>query len=214
MKRPLLGGAVAEEVQRDIALFADLQRPRHARGMRDAGADDAGCAKKTALHIREMHGSAAPFAKAVHAPENLRHHRLRIAAENQWVAVATVSGQGRIAFLEMTERTHDGGFCTIRQMRMPADDAGMLGKGALDGFLKSADAQHLGVHPDLPLRVRCLTHLIPSCGVIVGRPWAASHFSRAAVMTFWVFANASVAAVSKGHLRMYSFSTSTPIGPS
>ena len=122
--------------------------------MRNAGANDAGCAEKTALHIGQMHGTAASFAEPVHSSEDLRHHRLRIAAEYQRVAVATVSGQGRVAFLEMTERTDDGGFRTIGQMRMAADDAGMLGKGALDAFLKSADAQHLGVYPDLPFRVR------------------------------------------------------------
>src|ERR1700722_2380679 len=37
---------------------------------------------------------------------------------------------------------------------------------------------------------------------------------RAAVNTRSVFTNASVAAVFRSHLRMYSFRTSTPIGPS
>jgi hypothetical protein len=37
---------------------------------------------------------------------------------------------------------------------MAADHAGMFGKCALDAFLKSSDAQHLGEYPNLPLRVR------------------------------------------------------------
>jgi hypothetical protein len=45
---------------------------------------------------------------------------------------------------------------------MAADHARVFGERTLDALLKSADAKHLGEHPDLPLRVWWLqTHLIP-----------------------------------------------------
>src|SRR5262249_15079582 len=139
-------------------------------------------------------------------------HRIRIAPEHERVAVAAIRGERCVAVTEVRERADDGGFRAIGKMRVAPDHAGVLGEGALHAGFEFSDAQHLGVDPDLPLGIGCLdAHVDP---LWVFARLFARYCSRAAAITRCVLVNASVAAVSSGHLRMYSFSTSTPIGPS
>src|SRR3981189_2879525 len=97
-----------------------------------------------------MHRPSQALAKAVRASVNLGHHGLRVAAESQWITVAAIGGERSIAVAEVAQRADDGRFRAIREMRMPADHARMLGEGTLHALLEFTDAQHLSVDPDLP----------------------------------------------------------------
>ena len=113
MKSTLLGRAVAEKAEHHLVLVAELRRPGRARRVRYAGTDDARSAQETSLHVGQMHRAAEALAQPVSTAVDLGHHRLRIAAENQRIAVATIGGEGRIAFSKVTERADDGAFCAI-----------------------------------------------------------------------------------------------------
>ena len=117
--------------------------------------------RNPAFDVGEMHRPAETLADTIRATVDLGHQRLRIAAQDDRVAVTTISGQGRIAAAEVAERAHDRRLGAVGQVRVAADHAGVFGESALDALFESADAQHLGEDPDLPLGVGYLyAHLI------------------------------------------------------
>src|SRR5271165_4547423 len=99
--------AVAEEAVHDFGPLADLSRPGSARRVRDARANDARSAEETALDVGEMHRPAETLAQSVHAAINLGHHRLRVAAEHQWISVAPIGRERRVTTAEVAQRTND-----------------------------------------------------------------------------------------------------------
>src|SRR5579859_1158953 len=96
-----------------------------------------------------MHRSPETLAQAVHATVNLSHDRLRVAAENQWISVAAIGGQRRVATAEVAQRADDRRLGAVGEVRMTPDHPGMLGEGALHALFELADTQHLSVDPDL-----------------------------------------------------------------
>src|SRR5579862_1357444 len=103
MERALLGRAVAKIAKHHFTTLSDLRRPGRAGRVRYACADDARGAEKAARGVGQMHRSAQPLAEAVNAAVDLSHHRLWIAAEHQWVAVAPVSRQHCVAGLKQRQ---------------------------------------------------------------------------------------------------------------
>jgi hypothetical protein len=88
----LVGGAVAEEGDRDGVAAQVLVGPRRADGDRDAAADDAVRAEDPEAEVHGVHGAALAAAEAVDLAEELGHHRVDVGALGQQVAVAAVGG--------------------------------------------------------------------------------------------------------------------------
>ena len=169
--------------------------------MRDALADDARGPEEAALDVRQVHRAAVALADPRLAAVDLRHHRLRVGAERDRVAVAAVRRRELVVGPQRGERADDGRLGAVGEMRVAADHAGVLLERALHPLLELADAHHLREHPDQPfLSQAVLRHRrsflvrAASCALVVS-------YARSKIC-------------SMGRLRSSSESTSTPQGPS
>ena len=91
----LVGGAVAEERDRDVA--GALRRQRGAGRGADRPADDAEAADQAVLEVDDVHRAGAPAADAGRAAEHLGGEPLGVGAERQRVAVAAVGAGDPVA---------------------------------------------------------------------------------------------------------------------
>jgi hypothetical protein len=157
-ERALLGRAVAEEAQHHLPLLADLRRVRGAGRLRDALPDNARRAQEPALGVGQVHRAAVAAAQAGGPPVDLGHHRVRIAAEDQGIAVTPVGGHhlvtGARGSAQRRQRPDDRRLCPVGQVGVTADHARVLGERRLDPLLERPDPQHLPVHPDQAVGVR------------------------------------------------------------
>jgi hypothetical protein len=145
-KRALLGRAVAEEAQHHLPLPADLRRVRGAGRLRDALPDDPGRTEEPALGIGQVHRAAVTAAQPGGPPVDLGHHGVRIAAEDQGIAVTSVGGHHLVTRMERGQRPDDRRLRPVGQVGVAADHARVLGERRLDPLLELPDPQHLPVH--------------------------------------------------------------------
>jgi hypothetical protein len=160
-ERALLGRAVAEEAQHHLAVAADLRRVRGAGRLGDALPDDSGRAEEPPFRVGQVHGPAVAAAQPGGPPVDLGHHRLRVAAERQRIAVAPVGGHHLVAGAQRRQRADDRRLRTVGQVGVAPDDARVLGERRLHPLLEFPDPQHLPVHPGQPLTIR-LSHVTAS----------------------------------------------------
>jgi len=153
-ERALLGRAVAEEAQHHLSLPADLRRVRGPGGLRDALPDDPGRAQEPALGIGQVHRAAVAAAQPGGPPVDLGHHRVRIAAQDQGVAMAPVGGHHLVTRAQRGQRPDDRRLRAVGQVSVAADHVRVLGERRLDPFLELPDPQHLPVHPGQALGVQ------------------------------------------------------------
>ena len=152
--------------------------------------------------VGEVHRAADALAEAVLAAVDLGHHRLRVGAARQRIAVAAVGREELVVGAERGHRPDDRRLGAVREMRVTADHTRMLDEGALDPLLELPDAEHLLVHPDEPVAVELLHSTRCAHAEILSDPnWAA------------VVSYARRKMTSIGLLRSSSESTSTPHGP-
>ena len=152
----LLRGAVAEEAEHDLALAADLGGPGRAGRVRDPLADDPGGPEEAALRVDQVHRAAVAAAEPVLAAVDLGHHRLRVGAERDRVAVTAVRRQHLVVGVQRRQRADDRRLGPVGEVRVAADHAGVLLERALHPLLELADAQHLREHPDKPVFVEAV----------------------------------------------------------
>src|SRR3954470_3200066 len=96
----VVGGAVAEERDRDGALAGPLERESDAGGGGDAPADDPEAADQAVLERDDVHRAGAPAVDAGRPAEQLVHQRLGVDAERERVAVAAVRARHAIGLRE------------------------------------------------------------------------------------------------------------------
>ena len=84
---------------------------------------------------------------------DLGHHRLRVGAERDRIAVAAVGREHLVAVAQRRERSDDRRLGAVGEVRVAADRAGVLLERALDALLELPDPQHLRVDPDQPVPV-------------------------------------------------------------
>ena len=93
--------------------------------------------------VGEVHRAADALAEAVLAAVDLGHHRLRVGAARDRVAVAAVGREELVVGAERRDRPDDRRLGAVGEMRVAADHAGVLDERALHALLELADAQHL-----------------------------------------------------------------------
>ena len=89
-ERALLGGAVAEEAEDDLALAADLRRPGGAGRVRDARRRRSPTCRGSRSRRRSGASSRRCPCRGRRCAVDLGHHRLRVGAARDRVAVAAV----------------------------------------------------------------------------------------------------------------------------
>ena len=149
-ERALVGGAVAEDADRDLVAAEVVGGEPHAGGERQVAADDPVAAHEAPLEVEHVHRAAAAVRHAVLAPEQLRHHAVGIGAARERVPVRAV---GRDQVVVVAHRAHgadDRRLLADRQVQEAADLG--LGVHLARALLEVADEHH---RPQpLPRRVR------------------------------------------------------------
>ena len=148
----LVGGPVAEEGDDDTAVAVELRAESSACRDRKAAADDPVRAENALGEIRDVHRPAHALADAGSFAPDLGHHRPRITALGEEVAVAPVRARDAVP---------------VAQVRTNADRDGLLADVQVDGarqlalrrvraetLLRAADQQHLLVHREQLLQLR------------------------------------------------------------
>ena len=156
-ERALLGSAVAEEAEDDLALLADLRRPGGAGGVRDSRPDDPRGAEEAVRDVGQVHRAADALAYTVAAPVDLGHHRVHVGAAHDRVAVAAVRREELVFGAERRDRADDRRLGAVGEVRVATDHTRVLQERALDPLLELANPQHLVVHPDEPVAVEIVS---------------------------------------------------------
>ena len=116
-----IGGAVAEEADRDVVLALVLRAPGRAAGDRQMRADDRVGAHDAVIGGGQVHRAALAAHQAVVALHQLAQHLFELHAARQRVGVAAIGAERKIA------RFHGGGaaggdrFLAERQMARALD---------------------------------------------------------------------------------------------
>ena len=117
------------------------------------GRDDARGAEEAVGDVGQVHRAADALAEPVPAAVDLGHHRLRVGAARDRVAVAAVGREELVVRPERRDRADDRRLGAVGEVRVAADHARVLEERALDALLELADPQHLRVDPDEPVAV-------------------------------------------------------------
>ena len=144
--RPLVGCAVAEEDDRDAVGAKHLRGERGAAADWHRRADDAVAAEDVQLEVGDVHRAAEAPAVAGAAPEQLRHHRVQVAALGDHVAVAAVVADDVVVPLQDAGDA-DGDRLLPHAAVRCAEDRALLEKVGR-ALLEAADAEHLAVEVD------------------------------------------------------------------
>ena len=107
MEFSFIAGPVAEEYDRDVALFFELSGDRCAAGDRQSGSDDAVRSQHADAEVRDVHGAALAFAVAGFLAVDFGHHPLHVRAFGDAMAVSPVIADDAVLFGQV--RAHSGG---------------------------------------------------------------------------------------------------------
>src|SRR3954451_7805289 len=140
----LVGGAVTEHAHHGVvgALVVALQR--HAGGERQVAAHDPVAAEEAALDVEQVHRPAATVRAAVHAAEQLGHHRVRMSAARNRLAVLAIGGEQVVAVAHRLRRVHHRGLLANAEVEEAADLR--LRVHLARALLEAADQHHLREH--------------------------------------------------------------------
>src|SRR5205085_6361905 len=136
-----VGGAVAEERDRDPRLVAQLEREAGADHHREPAAHDGVRAQVAALDVVEMHRAAVAVRAALELSVELGHDRVRMRATREHMPVGAMRRAEDIAVVHRLADADVGGLLTDRDV----EEAGQLAgaEPLLDLLLEPADQQHL-----------------------------------------------------------------------
>ncbi len=137
----LIGGAVAEIGQADVAVVAILVGEGDAGAERHRGADDAVAAVELLVAAEHVHGAALAVRIAVAASGQLRHDAARIHAAGQHVAVVAIAGDHLVAVPDGHLHADDHGLLADVEVAEAADEAHAVHLAGT--LLETADGQHL-----------------------------------------------------------------------
>ena len=141
MERPDVGGAVAEERDRDAWLRAELERERGAYDARQAAADDGIRAHVPALDVVEMHRAAIAVGTALELAVELRHHLVRRRSLGQRVTVRAMRRRDDVPLLERAADAHRHCLLPDRDVEEARELTGP--ETLLDLLLEAPDQEHL-----------------------------------------------------------------------
>jgi len=116
VKRPDVGGAVAEEADSNVLVALVLRAQRRAAGDRQMRADNRVGAHHAVLGGGEVHGAALAAHQAVVALHQLAQHLLHRDAARQRVGVAAIGAKRMIALLHRDAEAGRDRLLTKRQM--------------------------------------------------------------------------------------------------
>ena len=116
VKRADIGGAVAEEADRDVLVAFVLRAPGGAAGDREMRADDGIGAHHAVLFRGEMHGTALAAHQSVVALHQLAQHLLDRHAARQRMGMAAISAEREIALLHRLGKPGGDRLLPERQM--------------------------------------------------------------------------------------------------
>ena len=145
----LVGRAVAEIGERDVAVLAILVGEGEPGAERHLRADDAVAAVELLLLGEHVHGAALAARIAAAAAGQLRHDALRVHAGRQHVAVVAIAGDDLVAVLHRHLQADDDRFLADIEMAEAADQAHAVELPGL--LLEAADQQHLAIGAELLL---------------------------------------------------------------
>jgi hypothetical protein len=103
-------------------------------------AHDAPAAEEVAPDVEQVHRPAAPVRAAVHAAEQLRHHRLRADPASQRKAVVAIRGDQHVVVAHRPDGADVRRLLSRREMAVAADLRGLV--LALGLRLEGPDQQH------------------------------------------------------------------------
>src|SRR5581483_7471717 len=113
---------------------------------RQVSADDAVAAQEAVLLVEEVHRAAAPLRRASLPAEELGHHRARVGAARQRVAMRPVRAYEVISRSQRGDRADDGGLLADVQVDIAADASLRILLGR--ALLEVPDELHLREHRD------------------------------------------------------------------
>ncbi len=139
----LVGGAVAEIGEGDVAVAAVAVGERQAGAERHLRADDAVAAVEVLLLGEHVHRAALALAEAAAAAGQLGHDALGVEAAGQHVAVVAVGGDGLVAGLGVEHQAGHHRLLSDVEVAEAADEPHAV---HLTGtLLETADQQHTAV---------------------------------------------------------------------
>src|SRR5690606_36134356 len=139
----LVGGAVAEIGEADVAVVAVAVGEGEPGAERDRRADDAVPAVEALLDAEHVHRAALALGIAVRAAGQLRHYALGVHAARQHVAVVAVAGDDLVAGFEHHLHADDDRFLADVEMAEAADQPHAVHLPRL--LLEAADGEHAAV---------------------------------------------------------------------
>jgi hypothetical protein len=139
----LVGGAVAEERDRDAAVALVLGRERAPADQRRATADDAVGAEHALGQVGDVHRAALAPARPGGLAVDLGHHPDRVDALGDAVPVAAVGGGDRVAVVEVRADADGRGLLARVQVHEAGDVAAR--ELVVHALLELADGLHRAV---------------------------------------------------------------------
>ena len=137
--------AVAEDAGDDARVPEQLHRVRGARRDLDVRADHAVRAEHPDAEVGDVHRAALAAAASALAAEELAHHRLRVRALDQGVAVAAVGGEQQVLALQVRAHPRRARLLADRRMQRSGHEPFLERRER--GLLEGAHAAHVAVVP-------------------------------------------------------------------
>ena len=156
-----VGGAVAEEGDRDARLAAHLEGKRRPDDAGEPAADDCVRAQVAVLHVVEVHRAAVAVAAALDLPVELGHHLVGMSALGDRVPVRPMRRGDHVAVLERAAHADRHGLLADSDV----EEAGQLAgaEALLHLLLETADEEHLPKELLQALGRHCLPLFFEGC---------------------------------------------------
>ena len=143
--------AVAEDAGDDARAAEQLHPVRRARRNLDVGADHAVRAEHPDAEVGDVHRPALAAAAPALAAEQLAHHRLRVRALDQRMAVSAVGGEQQIVALEVGADARGARLLADRRVQRAGNEPVLERRQR--GLLERAHAPHVAEVPGQALGV-------------------------------------------------------------